>query len=186
MHFADNDVRLSDDPNLKYRDETDAYTTISTRGHFTPNPKFTSYNPSPRQPYNPPTLSSTEHVRPEDLSSDKSRGDVAGLRERVEDKSVPLSARSYELSPSRKRQSSSPRQSQGPLADKIGKGAENVAKETPAPGLHTKLVSYWHGNIFRAVIERWGLGISPGYYEHGPKPLSKENRRNNYRTKGNP
>ena len=186
MHFADNDVRLSDDPNLKYRDETDAYTTISTRGHFTPNPKMSSYNPSPRQPYNPPTLSSTEHVRPEDLSSDKSRGDVAGLRERVEDKSVPLSARSYELSPSRKRQSSSPRQSQGPLADKIGKGAENVAKETPAPGLHTKLVSYWHGNIFRAVIQRRGLGISPGYYEHGPKPLSKENRRNNYRTKGNP
>lgn len=79
MHFADNDVRLSDDPNLKYRDETDAYTTISTRGHFTPNPKMTSYNPSPRQPYNPPTLSSTEHVRPEDLSSDKSRGDVAVL-----------------------------------------------------------------------------------------------------------
>ena len=131
VHFADNDVRLSDDPNLKYRDETDAYTTISTRGHFTPNPKMTSYNPSPRQPYNPPTLTSTEHVRPDDLSSDKSRGDVAGLQERVEDKSVPLSARSYELSPSRKRQSSSPRQSQGPLADKIGKGAENVVEETP-------------------------------------------------------
>ena len=131
VHFADNYVRLSDDPNLKYRDETDAYTTISTRGHFTPNPKMTNYNPSLRQPYNPPTLSSTEHVRPEDLSSDKSRGDVAGLQERVEDKSVPLSARSYELSPSRKRQSSSPRQSQGPLADKIGKGAENVVEETP-------------------------------------------------------
>ncbi|CAH3039840.1 unnamed protein product [Porites evermanni] len=141
VHFADNDVRLSDDPNLKYRDETDAYTTISTRGHFMPNPKMTSYNPSPRQPYNPPTLSSTEHVRPEDLSSDKSRGDVAGLRERVEDKSVPLSARSYELSPSRKRQSSSPRQSQGPLADKIGKGSENVVEETPTRGLQTKLVT---------------------------------------------
>ena len=73
MHFADNDVRLSDDPNLKYRDETDAYTTISTRGHFTPNPKMTSYNPSPRQPYNPPTLSSTEHVRPDDLRADVSK-----------------------------------------------------------------------------------------------------------------
>ena len=29
----------------------------------------------------------------------------------------------------------------------------------------------------RTVIKRWGPGISPGYYEHGPLPLSKENRR---------
>ena len=28
-----------------------------------------------------------------------------------------------------------------------------------------------------AVIKRWGLGISPGYYESGPWLLSKENRR---------
>ena len=182
VHFGDNDVRLSDDPNLKYRDETDAYTTISTRGHFTPNPKMTSYSPSPRQPYNPLTLSSTEHVRPEDFSSDKSRGDVAGLRERVENKSVPLSARSYELSPSRKRQSSSPRQSQGPLADKIGKGAESVVEETPTQGPHKKLVCYsilasLMIIIFRAVIKRQSLWISPSYYEHDPKLLSKENRR---------
>ena len=26
--------------------------------------------------------------------------------------------------------------------------------------------------IFRAVINRWGLGISPGYYEHGSQLLS--------------
>ena len=29
----------------------------------------------------------------------------------------------------------------------------------------------------RTVIKRWGPGISPRYYEHGPLPLSKENRR---------
>ena len=29
----------------------------------------------------------------------------------------------------------------------------------------------------RAVIKRWGPGISPGYSEHGPQLLSKENRR---------
>ena len=28
----------------------------------------------------------------------------------------------------------------------------------------------------RAVIKRWGSGISPGYYEHGPRLLSKENK----------
>ena len=28
-----------------------------------------------------------------------------------------------------------------------------------------------------AVIKRWGQEISPGYYEHGPRLLSKENRR---------
>ena len=29
----------------------------------------------------------------------------------------------------------------------------------------------------RAVIERRGPEISPGYYEHGPQLLSKENKR---------
>ena len=29
----------------------------------------------------------------------------------------------------------------------------------------------------RAVVKGRGPGISPGYYEHGPQPLSKENRR---------
>ena len=33
------------------------------------------------------------------------------------------------------------------------------------------------GVYFRAVIKRWGPGISAGYYERGPRPLSKENRR---------
>jgi len=30
----------------------------------------------------------------------------------------------------------------------------------------------------RTAIKRWGLGISSGYYERGPRLLSKENRRN--------
>ena len=29
----------------------------------------------------------------------------------------------------------------------------------------------------RAVVKGRGTGISPGYYEHGPPPLSKENKR---------
>ena len=29
----------------------------------------------------------------------------------------------------------------------------------------------------RAVIKSWGPEISPGYYEHGPQLLSKENKR---------
>ena len=29
----------------------------------------------------------------------------------------------------------------------------------------------------RAVIKSWGLGIFPGFYEHGPRLLSLENRR---------
>ena len=32
------------------------------------------------------------------------------------------------------------------------------------------LTKYLH-NV-RAVIKRWGLGISPGYYERGPRLLS--------------
>ena len=30
---------------------------------------------------------------------------------------------------------------------------------------------------YRGVIKRWGPGISPGYYEHGLRLLSKENKR---------
>ena len=29
----------------------------------------------------------------------------------------------------------------------------------------------------RAIIKRWGPAISPGYYGHGPRLRSKENRR---------
>ena len=32
-------------------------------------------------------------------------------------------------------------------------------------------------NIVRTFIKRWGPGISPGYYEHGPRLLLLENRR---------
>ena len=31
--------------------------------------------------------------------------------------------------------------------------------------------------MHRGVIKRWGPGISPSYYEHGPWLLSKENKR---------
>ena len=138
VHFADDNVRLSADPNLKYTDETNAYTTVSTRGHFTPNPRMASYNTSPVQQHNSQMPSGS--VWPHQHSSDKPKDDVLGMQDRVQDTSIPLSARSYELSPSRKRQSS-PRQSQGPLADKIGKGEENSAKETPLRDLYSNSVS---------------------------------------------
>lgn len=135
VHFADDDIGLSDDPNLKYTDETNAYTTVSTRGHFTPNPRMTNYNTSPRLPHNSPTPNDSVWSR--EPTSDIPKGDLLVVQDRDQDTSVPLSARSYELSPSRKRQSS-PRQSQGPLADKIGKGKEkNSIKESPARDLFT-------------------------------------------------
>ena len=40
--------------------------------------------------------------------------------------------------------------------------------------------SMWYkklGAHLRAVIKSWGLGIFPGYYEHGPQLLSKKKRR---------
>ena len=139
VHFADDNIRTSGDPNLKYTDETSAYTTISTQGHFTPNPRTINQNTSPRRLHNSLTPSDNiwshdhRHMQ-EEPSSEKF----------VQDSSVPLSARSYELSPSRKRQSS-PRQSQGPLADKIGRGDEmNTARETPTHDPYanpTKVVS---------------------------------------------
>lgn len=150
VHFADDDIRPSDDPNLKYTDETNAYTTISTRGHFTPNPRTTNHNTSPRRLHNSPTPNDNIWTRDlrhsqEDPTSEKLiKGDILGMQERGQDISVPLSARSYELSPSRKRQSS-PRQSQGPVADKIGKGEEiSTIRETPTHDPYanpTKVVS---------------------------------------------
>jgi len=136
VHFADDNIRTSDDPNLKYTDETSAYTTISTRGHFTPNPRTTNHNTSPIQLHNSPTPSDNiwshdhRHMQDEPSSEKPVRQDTLGMQERVQDSSMPLSARSYELSPSRKRHSS-PRQSQGPLADKIGRGDEMNTKWEP-------------------------------------------------------
>lgn len=115
VHFADDKMRPSDDPNLRYTDETNAYTTISTRGHFTPNPRATNHNT---------TL--------EDPISDRSvKGDFPRSQERGQDVSIPLSARSYELSPSRRLQPS-PKQSQGPLADKLGPG-DDISNKREMP-----------------------------------------------------
>ena len=162
VHFADDNIRTSDDPNLKYTDETNAYTTISTRGHFTPNPRTTTHNTSPGRLYNSPTPSGNiwsrdhRHVQEEPSSEKSVKRDTLGIQERVQDASVPLSARSYELSPSRKRQSS-PRQSQGPLADKIGRGDEIITtRETPThdPFANpTKVVST--GNTGRSTCIRY-------------------------------
>ena len=150
VHFADDNIRTSDDPNLKYTDETNAYTTISTRGHFTPNPRTMNHNTSPIRLHSSLTPSYNiwshdhRHVQEEPSSEKSVQRDTLGMQERVQDSSVPLSARSYELSPSRKRQSS-PRQSQGPLADKIGRGDEiSTARETPTHDPYassTKVVS---------------------------------------------
>lgn len=151
VHFADDNIRTNDDPNLKYTDETTAYTTISTRGHFTPNPRTTNHNSSsPRRQHNSLTPSDNiwshdyRHMQEEPSSETSARRDTLGIQERVQDSSVPLSTRSYELSPSRKRQSS-PKQSQGPLADKIGRGDEiNNTRETPTHDSYvnpTKVVS---------------------------------------------
>lgn len=139
VHFVDDNIRRSGDPNLKYTDETSAYTTLSTQGHFTPNPRTVNHKTSPRRLHESLTPSDNiwshngRHMQ-EELSFEKF----------VQDSSVPLSARSYELSPSRKRQSS-PRQSQGPLADKIGRGDDiNTARETPTHDPYvnpTKVVS---------------------------------------------
>ena len=41
----------------------------------------------------------------------------------------------------------------------------------------TILLSLSYHKYFRAVIKTWGLGISLGYYEHGPPLLLKENRK---------
>lgn len=137
VHFADEDQKLSDDPNLKYKDETNAYTTISTRGYFTPNPRISDHNyTSPTRQFN--SLGASDRLWPIEHTSDESKRDMLGIQDRGQDAGVSLlSARSYEVSPSRKRQSS-PRQSQGPLADKIGKGEEQRIRETPSQEISTK------------------------------------------------
>lgn len=137
VHFADEDQKLSDDPNLKYKDETNAYTTISTRGYFTPNPRISDHNyTSPTRQFN--SLGASDRLWPIEHTSDESKRDMLGIQDRGQDAGVSLlSARSYEMSPSRKRQSS-PRQSQGPLADKIGKGEEQSIRETPSQEISTK------------------------------------------------
>ena len=45
--------------------------------------------------------------------------------------------------------------------------------------LNKSLISGINVSLNRAVIERWRLGISPRYYERGPRLLSWENRRKN-------
>ena len=131
VHFADDELRVSDDPNLKYTDETNAYTTVSTRGHFTPNPRTTNYSTlSLGRAHNSPPPN--DSAWPRERISDGPKTDKLGMQDRGGDYAgVTLSARSYEISPSRKTQPS-PRQSQGPLADKIGKGEENSITEAPS------------------------------------------------------
>lgn len=128
VHFADDKMRPSDDPNLRYTDETNAYTTISTRGHFTPNPRATNHNTTPSGN----TWSHDLRHALEDPISDRSvKGDFPRSQERGQDVSIPLSARSYELSPSRRLQPS-PKQSQGPLADKLGPG-DDISNKREMP-----------------------------------------------------
>lgn len=137
VHFADDKIRPSDNPNLKYTDETNAHTTISTRGHFTPNPRVTNHITTPRGS----TWSHDPRYAPEDPTSDRSvnyKDDFPRTQERGQDMSVPLSARSYELSPSRRLQPS-PKQSQGPLADKLGPGGD-ISSQREMP-IHDSLVN---------------------------------------------
>ena len=125
VHFADDKMRPSDDPNLRYTDETNAYTTIFTRGHFTPNPRATNHN-------NGNTWShDLRHALEAPISDRSVKGDFPRSQERGQDVSIPLSARSYELSPSRRLQPS-PKQSQGPLADKLGPG-DDISNKREMP-----------------------------------------------------
>lgn len=167
VHFADDDTRPTDDPNLKYTDETNAYTTISTKGHFTPNPRTMNHNTSPIRLHN--ALTPSDNIWSRDLrhslevpTSEKPiGGDILGMQDRGQDTGVPLSARSYELSPSRKRQSS-PRQSQGPLADKIGRGDEiSITRETSTHDPYadpTKVVSAMYCTTYQVSNSWVGFG----------------------------
>ena len=141
VHFADDNIRPSDDPNLRYTDETNAYTTVSTRGHFTPNPRTTNHNTSPNDNIWSHDL---RQAKGDPISERPIKGDIPRMQERGQDVSVPLSARSYELSPSRKLQPS-PNQSQGPIADKLGKGEDiSTIRESPTRDSYansTKMVS---------------------------------------------
>lgn len=128
VHFADDKMRPSDDPNLRYTDETNAYTTISTRGHFTPNPRATNHNTTPSGNTRSHDL---RHALEDPISDRSVKGDFPRSQERGQDVSIPLSARSYELSPSRRLQPS-PKQSQGPLADKLGPG-DDISNKREMP-----------------------------------------------------
>ena len=133
------DTKLPDsDPNLRYTDESDAYDVLSTRGHFTANPNIpvhpsplvngdlttpsrsrdqtTSRQPNANYQYEPMvSFERPTSERPLEARAHRDRADV------YQEQNMPTSARSYELSPSNTRQpQSSPRQSQGVLADKIG------------------------------------------------------------------
>ncbi|KAK2556914.1 Centrosomal protein of 72 kDa [Acropora cervicornis] len=126
VHFADDDFGLSNaDPNLKYADEISTYTAISTRGHFTPNPRMINYNVTPSDQHH------NSHLQSNGLDEPKQNLPIG------EERRALSSARSYELSPSRKRTQPSPKQSQGPLADKIGKAAANSSSEDKSPRIHT-------------------------------------------------
>lgn len=125
VHFADDDFGLSNaDPNLKYADEISAYTGISTRGHFTPNPRMIKYNGTPSDQHH------NSHAQSNGLDEPKRNLPIG------EERCALSSARSYELSPSRKRPQPSPKQSQGPLADKIGKADANSPSENVSQGIH--------------------------------------------------
>lgn len=127
VHFADDNFGLSNaDPNLKYADEISAYTAISTRGHFTPNPRMINYNGTPSDQHH------NSHVQSNGLDEPKQNlaiGEEGRAR-------APSSSRSYELSPSRKRPQPSPKQSQGLLADKIGKADANSSSEDKSQRIH--------------------------------------------------
>ena len=125
VHFADDDFGLSNaDPNLKYADEISAYTAISTRGHFTPNPRMIDYNGTPSDQHR------NSHVQSNALDEPKQNLSIGEERRSLS------SARPYELSPSRKRPQPSPKQSQGRLADKIGKADANSSSEDKSQRIH--------------------------------------------------
>ena len=133
VRFADDDVvRSFGDPNLKYRDESDAYSTLSTRGHFTPNPRAVDLHASPtglHSSFTTPAMAFPNNGQSHDLlrlhdelSMERlNTGHQIDGHSRQQDSNVPLSARSHQLSPAKKKESS-PRPLQGPLAGKIGKG----------------------------------------------------------------
>ena len=139
VHFAD-ERGTSLDPNLKYTDETNAYATYSTRGHFTANPQVIDRQTSPLINGEPvsrsrdlptPTRKSQGPVWPNEssqvygrLSPERSQ-ELINSQDRNQDIGVPLSARSYELSPSSTRKKmSSPKQTQSLVADRVGQYEE--------------------------------------------------------------
>ena len=152
VHFAD-ERDTSSDPNLKYTDETNAYAAYTTRGHFTPNPRAAHLQTSPltngelggrSRDVSPPNRKSQrwadERGGPTGASSLSPERplELGSSRDRSQDVGVPLSARSYELSPSsvRKGGMPSPKQTQGPLADRIGQYEEASRGLNPTKEYH--------------------------------------------------